>query len=702
VAFGAALGFAAERFTSAGLGKEQRDMGLREEGLRAFGAWEPLAHHIRCGGAEHGAKALYDWQHTEDFILGLKERGFNLYITHFSKGYGIEAEAEERENTRRVAELCHKHGIYVGGYTRLTTFIPETMEAEIPDCIERFGARTPRGEFARYGRQYWRYIPCPTSQDYLDYFGQLIRIGVGEVGLDCLHVDGMYVWHEPYACRCPRCAADFRDWLAERFPRSSAQKERFGLPGLEHVEPPDFDVFHEPAFPLPIARDPLAQEWILYRCRVLGRLWRFIVETAHGCNPECVVQGNSHFYPGANNAWHGGLEIAELARVGGDGFFTEEGAAPNLTPDGRLHGYFESFKKLRRLGYQVFTYNREPETLAHAPMTEPERLKRGMAHQMSFNLDSAGVFCAQIPPGEWPVTVPEYMAFHRDRRDLFRRTRQAHDVAIYYSERTRSLNCGTPIVTSLLTNDVLMRGHVPFGFLLAARREELSQFRAVVLPEVECLSDAEAAALGEYVKAGGGLLILGANTGLYTELRALRTANALAAALGLDWGESSSAFATCVGSGRVAYLPGLLTPDGAPADLVEKSMAKTKPHFYLLNTDWRPPLNAAELLDYLEWAAGGFSFELALPDSVVAEFAEQPGEGRRLIHLVNFDLERDVGPFEVLCRGASAARAEAFTPDGAAPEVGAAPAPPDAVRLSVPGFRRYLILAISEDGEGGD
>ena len=62
-------------------------MGLREEGLRAFGSWEPLAHRIRSGGAAERVQDAYDWEHTEEFIRGLKERGFNLFITHFSKGW---------------------------------------------------------------------------------------------------------------------------------------------------------------------------------------------------------------------------------------------------------------------------------------------------------------------------------------------------------------------------------------------------------------------------------------------------------------------------------------------------------------------------------------------------------------------------------------------------------------------------------------
>jgi len=666
-------------------------VGLLEEGLRAFGAWEPLAHRVRHG-SDGGAREAYDWEHTEEFIRGLRDRGFNLFITHFSKGYGIEAEAEERENTRRVVNLCHKYGMYAGGYVRYTTFIPDTFLKEDPGCLERFASRMADGGYAHYGSQYWRYMPCPLSDDYLAYFDRLIEIGVGEMGLDCLHVDGMTMPFGPYTCRCERCAAAFRRWLEGRFPTAAEQKARLGFAGFEHVLPPDFNVYFEPRYPLPVATDPLAQEWMLFECSLLARVWRFITESAHRRNPACVVQGNGCFYPDSNMAWYGAMHIGQMAEAGSEGFFTEEGNAPNLTDDGRLSGYFESFKKLRRLGKVIFTYNREPVT--HKPMSEPERLKRGMAHQMAFNRDSAGVFCSELAPGKWPATVQEYMDFHRARRDLFRGAEQAHDVAVYASERTRTFNCGTPVATSLLATDALMRGHAPFGFLLETRRQDAGEFRALVLPEVECMSQEEAADLARYVDQGGGLLVIGANTGRYDELRRRHARNPLAEKLGVTWDEASSAFAARSGRGRVAFLPALLSPDGTVAELVEKSMAKTKPHFLLRNLEWRPPLNAAEMLSLLRWAAGGFRFEVVAPDSVVVEFVRQPERNRWLIHLVNFDLKKDVGPLEIVCRGVEVCRAAAFTPDGAAPRVEMAPAADGGHAVRVEGFHRYLILSV--------
>lgn len=664
-------------------------MSLKEDGLRAFGAWEPLAHTVRMGGRGR-PRDLYDWMHTEDFIKGLRDRGFSLYITHFSKGYGIEAEAEERENTRKVVDLCHKHGLHAAGYIRYTTFIPDTLKNEIPDCIERFGAFTSSGKYARYGTQYWRYMPCPSSQEFLEYIARLIDIGLNDVGLDGLHIDGMALRPEPLGCHCPRCAEGFRAWLNERYPTTEERKALFGLPGFGNVRPPEFDVHLGIDVPQPAIKDPMVREWTLFRCRLLGKAWKFIVGAARKHKPDVFIQGNPSFYPGLNVAWLAGMRLRDMAEAGSDGFFTEEGNAPDLTKDGRLHGYFESFKKLRRLGFQVYTYNREPVT--HEPMTEPERLKRGMAHQMAFNLDSAGVFCGLRGAGEWPATVPEYMAFHRERRDLFRDAAQAHDVAIYHSEVSRAFNAGTPVATSLITCNELMRAHVPFGFLLEWRREELSDFRAVILPESECMAEDEADDIAAYVRGGGGLLVIGANTGTYDERRRAHRTNVLQQKLGIAWLDETPAFTARVGGGRVAFLPGLLTPDGTPEELVKQDLERADPYMILSFTDWHRPLNGADLVNLLRWTAGGSRFDVTVPDTVVVEFCRQENPNRFLVHLVNYDLERDVGPFEITCNGIPLESAEGHSPDG-----------PVTVRSNknsaiVEGFHRYAIICLNTGG----
>jgi len=193
------------------------------------------------------------------------------------------------------------------------------------------------------------------------------------------------------------------------------------------------------------------------------------------------------------------------------------------------------------------------------------------------------------------------------------------------------------------------------------------------------------------------VLVLGANTGRYDQFRRLHRKNALALRLGVEWTENSSAFTVRAGKGRVAFLPYLQSPEGMPADLIKPERVEAHDYFYgLLAGEWRLPVNAGEMLQLLDWAAGGYRFDALVPSTVVVEFARQKKPARYLIHLVNFDLERDVGPFEIRCRF-NADRAQAFTPDAVKlPKVLITRDKAGATVFRIPGFHRYLIVAVSK------
>ena len=83
---------------------------LSNEQMRwAWVSWEPLMMYRRHGGIfetmEAAAYWIEDWFsriHTEEYVCKLKEAGFNCITTHFHKGFGMVAEAEEMEMTRHT------------------------------------------------------------------------------------------------------------------------------------------------------------------------------------------------------------------------------------------------------------------------------------------------------------------------------------------------------------------------------------------------------------------------------------------------------------------------------------------------------------------------------------------------------------------------------------------------------------------------
>ncbi len=103
---------------------------------------------------------------------------------------------------------------------------------------------------------------------------------------------------------------------------------------------------------------------------------------------------------------------------------------------------------------------------------------------------------------------------------------------------------------------LLLDQHIPFAVRSDRDLERLDAFQAVWLPQVEALSEAQAAALRDYVLAGGTLLVTGEEASLYDEWGNRRAGYALADLFGLDTGEADwQVYVQRVGRGRVVFTP---------------------------------------------------------------------------------------------------------------------------------------------------
>ncbi len=139
---------------------------LDEEPLIIVGGWDDMfLFRRRVGKMPTWHEEEYNKAHTEERVLKLKELGVTMAVLHFYKGFGLEAEREQLEDARKLAELCQKHGLRVGVYVGSTvgyeTFLLEKPEAEawfVPDYM---------GQPVHYGRtQTFRkrvYFPTPDT-----------------------------------------------------------------------------------------------------------------------------------------------------------------------------------------------------------------------------------------------------------------------------------------------------------------------------------------------------------------------------------------------------------------------------------------------------------------------------------------------------------------------------------------------------------
>ncbi len=649
--------------------------------IDAGGSHEPYLFVVRRGGQSRDAREAYEKAQSEDVIRALKNDGVEVFHTHLYKGFGMAAEMPEMRDAVKSAAIAHQLGMKVDSYIQWNTLMYETFFAEEPrakDWVQRDALGRPI--MLTYGfQQSWRYRPCFKNQDYLDYLKKIVRFGVEQVKTDFIHFDNFDLNAEPDSCHCPWCVKGFRDHLKTKY-TPEQRIDRFGFANVEYVNPPEWNASNAPA-KMQIIFDPVFQEWIDFRCQLMTDALRQMAVFAKSVNPEVVIEVNPHGITGGNRAWEAGLDhtrFLPLTQV----FWTEEPNIPALQKDGRLVSKIRSYKLARAFHNVLFTYTSMDEL--------------AIAECLAFNqtIGFAGVY---------PLTAAmrKYIDFYRNNRDLFQHSTDVADVAVLRSYASIAYNQPHCQLSAILAEQALIEGATPFHLIFDKHLEDLSAYRVVVLPDSECLSDAQLAAIRRFVERGGGLAVIG-STGLYDQWRRLRVKPGLAGLV--DHQAPARAYEESVGRhpvegqeerkevgrGRVFYLPALNFDGPLP---------EFGPYFRVDNRFWKKPANAKAFLDGVGWAMNGDpAVRVEGPDHVVVNTVEQAANRRTAVHLVNYAAhEMPLERIEVSCRGpngAVARRVRLYSPDrNGAAEVSVENRS-GSVAFRVPQLKTYMIAVV--------
>ena len=254
-----------------------------------FGNHEPVAMYRRggvltTGGVPGSALWLEKWHgffDSEECAELLAHLGINILHCRFYKGMGWEYEQRDFPAVRRFAEHCRRHGITVLAYVQYATLYHEIMRREIPRLrdwaiIGENGANTVYPT-----AQYWRWMPCPNSREFLDYTCRILQIAIDAECFDGVMFDNV---NSP-PCHCPRCQALFREFLKRK--------------NFDFLDPGSTDI---PPFPdsRKDIHDPVVRAEIEFRMETTTRVFagfrRFIKERA----PEFIVTGNCALIPQQN------------------------------------------------------------------------------------------------------------------------------------------------------------------------------------------------------------------------------------------------------------------------------------------------------------------------------------------------------------------------------------------------------------------
>jgi hypothetical protein len=304
--------------------------------------------------------------------------------------------------------------------------------------------------------------------------------------------------------------------------------------------------------------------------------------------------------------------------------------------------------------------------------------------------------------GIYPLSpaMRKYIDFYRANRQLFQQTRDLADVAVLRSYASIAYNQPRCQLSAILAEQALIEAAVPFHIVFDKHLENIAAYRTIVLPDAECLSDAQISAMRRYVEGGGGLVVVG-TSGLYDQWRRLRVTPGLDGLVDHQpparaYEERVERFADegqeqrkQVGRGRVFYLPSLRF-DG--------TLPEFGPFFNVGNRFWKSPANARQLVDGLAWARNGeASVQVEGPRHLVANAVQQSADRLTVVHLVNYNAHH--GPLhnvKVMCRNmksAGVASVRLYSPDHF-PDGAEVVKLDSAAAFTVPEVKTYVIAAV--------
>jgi hypothetical protein len=490
-----------------------------------FGNHEPLAMYSRTGGPSTGgiegsASWLEDWHRWFDSDAStriMEELGLNILHCRFYKGMGWQFESKDFPNVKRFVANCHKHGIRALAYVQFSTLYYEVMQAEVPDLADWAAVDELGRKRTYHGGAYYRWLPCINAPAFEPYLKKVIRIAIADGGFDGIMFDNC----PAPPCHCPRCAAMFRAHLAQE----PDPQRRFGLPSVAHVLPPAHSGYGE-------ARDPIYQEWVLFRCQRLTGLFRRLYRFAKTCKASAIVAGNVSNIRRANMSAEAGLSVTDL-RGCFDILLSQSGNEPGLR-DGCIVNRVREMKLAQALGMNILALS-----------DSDAGISRESESKYVLNLMENAAF-GGIPTDRTVMRADPEMVSRQlveFRRPLLRRFNETvragreglkrpvfAPVQLLYSRE--SVMFSEQAYRSLLSaEEILLRNHVPYALLPTGQGTQLDvpgHCETILVCQQTCLSDGDLAALTRFAGNGGRLVITG-NSGEYDQRYRQRRANPLAA-----------------------------------------------------------------------------------------------------------------------------------------------------------------------------
>jgi len=657
---------------------------LRTTAFFTVGHHEPLIFRQRRGRSRVDEAELYRAEHTVENLRRLRREGVNLIRTHFFKGFGLQAERQEIEIVREMARSAHELGIRIETYIQFGSIMYETFFLEKPEArdwiqIDQDG----RPMRLCYEAQSFRFLPCYNNEGWLRYMEEVVRVAVEEVKADIIAFDNYDINIAPETCHCHVCVEKFREYLRRKYALDTASgrerlRDRCGLTDVTYVEPPVYTIAN-PVRGIRTIAEPMQQEWIDFVCESKAlALYRF-AQYGRSLRGDLAVNCNAMKGPADNMYFLRGVDIEAVCQSA-HVFSSEEGHQQGLTEAGVVVTRIRTYKTGRAFGAPCWVasraLSRRHALLGHAEIAAYSApLRMGMS---------------SILPHHASEDSLRWRSFFLEHADLFLGTETCATVAVLRSRASLAYNNCDTYRAVILAEQALIEAKVPFDIVMDSNLADLSRYRALVLANVESMSEEQADLLKKFLRSGRGLVVTD-DTGRYDQWRRTRPESVFASLRTKAERDAAGYERAAYGRGRIAFL-----------DELEPAVAPPPNANHFDDRYWLPPKNAEAFLAAVRWSAGdAFPLSVEAPRAVTVELLMQEQPRRLLLHLLNYDVEHSAQLTATLRlpQGATVTQVRLLSPDGPRSGGGSAVLEGDFLGLELEKLDIYSLVAIDLAGK---
>jgi hypothetical protein len=412
---------------------------------------------------------------------------------------------------RKVNRLIHRESLkVVGHFQMVNVIVTEGHKGDFYDFYEHawpddlLGPRpTPdirqllqrdRSGNVIIRRHYVDYAGLCLSSPYTrQMLKRMLKVAI-DAGLDGIITNYNYRW----SCACPYCQAAFKKYLARKY-TAEQLSEKFGISNLETY------VFDRIAGEIPGYPDENATplDWEAMQWSAIAFKEAFdeiLIGYGRKLKPDLIIATWNHL---------GDMSIAEERMFlpidmwgRGENYFWYSG------------GYGPTDLKKHRAGDGWLNCLYIREMTGGKPFVlgkyEGVRLRNSIAEGVATGGCGMGLYMNIHDPVGFQV-CSSYLNFLRTHRYVYRNVSSCSEVGLVFPRR--SILAGRRLSMDVFrkTGRALIDRHVLFDVIADERmdRQRILQYRALILPDIECLSDFQCRFLDEFIEKGGLLIIIG-------------------------------------------------------------------------------------------------------------------------------------------------------------------------------------------------